>query len=187
MKTLTRRHVLASFSGATLSLCPAILNAQNFDWGGSVAENKPTGETQLAMLPAGPARVDISILEPGEVAVVGRPTTDPEYSNTDMVQYVGVTRRTEAQIAFGQANDRPGTVQDPRFFAVNLVCPHRGKAIGMTGNPATPFACTDQGRRHGSIFDASGLGTKGASEKEFLSIPSYSLEISGSSAVLLLA
>ena len=181
MHKLSRRHVIATLSASSVLLCPALLNAQvTHDWGGDVPENVPLGQDQLLMLGAGPASVEVTALAPGQVAVLGRPTTDPEYSGTDMIQYVAVMRRTDAQVAFGAPNDRTGTVQDPRYYVANLVCPHRGKALGITGNPDAPFACTDQGRRHGSIFDATGFGIAGASDTEYMSIPSYAMEITES-------
>ncbi len=187
MYKLTRRNVIAMVPSSSLLLCPAILNAQtvDLDWD-DIPTTAPVGEDKLINLEAGPATVDITDLEPGQVAVVARPSEDPEYSSTGNTQYIAVMRRTDAQIAFGSENDRPGTVQDPAYFIVNLVCTHRGKAIGMTGNPDVPFACTDRGGRHSSNYDASGFGIAGASEDEYLSIPDYSLT-TGAQVVLNLA
>ncbi|WP_341368317.1 hypothetical protein [Yoonia sp. BS5-3] len=188
MHKLTRRHVMLTMTGSTLMLCPAILNAQTVspEWDG-LPDTTPVGEDQLINVGEGPAEVDITDLEPGQVTVIARPTTDEAYSATGQIQYVAVHYRTEAQIAFGAENDRDGTVQDPRYFVVNLVCTHRGKAIGMTGDPAAPFACLDRGDRHSSVFDASGFGIAGASEDEYLSIPDYSLTTDGDQVVLQLA
>ncbi|MEL6574118.1 MAG: hypothetical protein AAFQ64_20935 [Pseudomonadota bacterium] len=189
MIVLTRRHVIASLTGTAVTLCPALLNAQSIpepEWG-DVPYDTPVGEMTLTMLDAGPAEIDASTLQPGEVAVVGRPTTDDNYSSTGMVQYVAIMRRTEAQIAFGAENDRDGTVQDPNYFVVNLLCTHRGKAIGITGNPDAPFACTDRRGRHGSIYNAVGFGVAGASEDEYLSIPDYALTVDGDQVVVALS
>ena len=178
---VTRRHVIATIASSSVVLCPAVLNAQTVpepDWG-EVPYDKPLGETQLVEVAAGPAEVDVSALQAGEVAVIARPTDDEEYAATGMIQYIAVLRRTDDQIAFGAENDREGTVQDPRFFVVNLLCSHRGKAIGITGNPDAPFACTDRRGRHGSIYNSVGFGIAGASEDEFLSIPDYTLTANG--------
>lgn len=184
MHTLTRRHIIATLTGSAVMLCPAILNAQAApDWG-SIPTAEPVGQDQLITLPAGPADVDVSTLQPGEVAVVARPTDNQNYSNTGMTQYIAVMRRSEAQIAFGDENDRPGTVQDPRYLVIDLLCPHRGKAIGLTGNSAAPFACTDQRSRHGSVFDASGFGIAGASDDEYMSVPAYTIAETGGQVIV---
>ena len=187
MQKLSRRHVVASLGGTGLTLmCPAFLNAAvNVDWDG-IPTDTPVGQAQTLDLPAGPGSVEISALAPGEVAVIARPTDDPEYSRTGQIQYIAVHHRTDEQVAFGEANDRTGTVSDPRYFVVNLVCTHRGKAIGLTGDPSAPFACTDRGGRHSSDYDASGFGVAGASEGEYLSIPGHSLDVSGGTVTLTL-
>ena len=189
MHKMTRRQVVALIPSSTVLLCPAILNAQtNIDdeWA-DIPTNTPIGETYLVNVPEGPAEVDVSALLPGEVTVIARPTADEQYASTDMVQYIAVHHRTPAQIAYGEENDRDGTVQDPAYFVANLVCTHRGKAIGITGNPDAPFACTDRSRRHSSVFDATGLGVSGASDGEYLSIPDYQLDISDEAVVLRLS
>lgn len=188
MHKLTRRNVMLTMTGSALMLCPAILNAQtvSLDWD-ELPTTTPVGEDQLINVEAGPAEVDISALEPGQVAVIARPTTDQAYAATGQIQYVAVHYRTEAQMAFGAENDRDGTIQDPRYFVVNLLCSHRGKAIGLTGNAEAPFACLDRGSRHSSIYDASGFGVSGASEDEYLSIPDYTLTANGDQVVLQLA
>lgn len=187
MYKLTRRHVIATLSSSAVMLCPAILNAQtvDVDWG-DIPTTAPVGEKVLFNVDAGPATVDVTELQAGEVAVIARPTTDEAYTATGMTQYVGVLRRTAEQVAFGEANDRNGTVQDPEYFVVNLVCTHRGKAIGITGDPSVPFACTDRGDRHSSNYDASGHGVSGAGEDENLSIPEYTIT-TGDQVVLALA
>ncbi|MEL7345778.1 MAG: hypothetical protein AAFN59_13135 [Pseudomonadota bacterium] len=188
MHRITRRNVITTIAGTGgAMMCPALLNAQqSVDWG-DVPTTAPQGQSQLIEAPAGPVSVDVTDLMPGEVAVIARPSDSADYSATGNIQYVAVHRRTDAQIAFGEANDRDGTVQDPRYFVVNLVCTHRGKAIGFTGNPDAPFACTDRGGRHSSDYSASGLGVAGASEGEYLSVPPYTLDASGSSVVISLS
>lgn len=185
MKTITRRNVILTMTGTAISLCPAVLNAQaaEFDWGEDVPTNTPRGEDQMVMLAVGETDVDISALTPGQVAVVGRPTEDPEYSNTDQIQYVAVLRRTDAQAAQGAPD---AATLDPRFYVANLVCPHRGYAIGMTGLEDAPFACTKRGSRHGSVFNAGGLGVAGKSSGDLLSVPTYAIAESGGQIVLTL-
>ncbi len=181
MHKLTRRNVIATLTSSSVLLCPALLNAQTdltAEWG-DVPTDAPVGHDTLINLPAGPASVDITDLQPGEVTVIARPTEDPNYASTGNIQYVAVHHRTDEQAAFGAANDREGTVQDARYFVVDLVCTHRGKAIGLTGDPAAPFACTDRRSRHSSVYDASGFGVSGASEGEYLSIPAYTLDTDG--------
>jgi len=180
MHTLTRRHVIATLSSSAVLLCPAILNAQtvDVDWG-DIPTTTPVGQSTVINVEGSGAQVDVSALQPGEVAVIARPTTDEAYTATGMVQYVGVLRRTADQIAFGAANDRAGTVQNAEYFVVNLRCTHRGKAIGITGDPNVPFACTDRGARHSSNYDASGHGVAGAGEGDNLSIPEYTIATGG--------
>lgn len=186
MQRLSRRHVLTTLTGTAVLLCPALLNAQgsiDADWA-DVPTTMPIGQDRLMELGAGPAEVDISALAPGEVAVIARPNSADTYSATGSVQYIGVHRRTDGQIAFGASNDRAGTVKDPRFFVADLVCPHRGKAIGFTGDPNMPFACTDRGRRHSSNFNASGMGVGGASDGDPMAIPAYEIADNGGRIVL---
>lgn len=185
MHRLSRRHVIATMTASTVMLCPALLRAQD-DWG-DIPTTEPIGEDQLLTVGAGPAQIEVSGLQPGEVAVVARPNDERMFSGTNATQYVAILRRTEAQIAFGQANDDAGAVQDVGYLVINLVCPHRGKALGMTGNPAIPFACTDRGGRHASDFNASGLGVAGASEGDWVTFPSYTIAASGADVVLTLS
>lgn len=196
MNRLTRRHVLTTLTGGgAVMLCPALLNAQDLDLGAwaDIPTTTPIGQTSLMSLGEGPATVDISTLAPGEVAVIARPSASDDYAATGMMQYVGVLRRTDAQIAYGVQNDSENMVQDERYLVVELVCPHRGKAVGITGDADRPFACTDRGGRHSSEFSASGQGVAGASDaSDWLPVPDYSLEITGegsaiTSAVLILA
>ncbi|MEL6682710.1 MAG: hypothetical protein AAFQ09_08690 [Pseudomonadota bacterium] len=189
MHKITRRHVIATISKSTVLLCPALLNAQTTfseDWV-DIPDDRPIGEDRLLEVAAGPAEVDVSGLEPGQVAVIARPTENETFSSTGMTQYIAVHYRTESQVAFGAANDRDGTVQDPQYFVANLLCTHRGKAIGITSNPDAPFACTDRGARHSSLFDASGFGVSGASEGEYLSIPDHVLTVDRDRVILQLA
>ena len=186
MHKMTRRNVLTTLSGSAVLLCPALLNAQtniDADWA-AIPDDRPIGEDSLITVAEGPAEIDVSELRPGEVAVIARPTKDGAYSVTGMMQYVAVHRRTAEQMAFGAANDREGTVQNPEYFVVNLLCTHRGKAIGLTGNPEAPFACTDRGSRHASVYDATGFGISGASEGEALSIPAYTITADGGQVVV---
>ncbi|WP_420860954.1 hypothetical protein [Algirhabdus cladophorae] len=185
MQKLSRRHVLATLTGSAVLLCPALLNASttvDVAWD-DIPTDVPIGQDRIITV-AGAADIDVSALEPGDVAVIGRPSTDPEYASTGMTQYIAVHRRTADQVA--SAKDRAGTVQNPEYFVVNLVCTHRGKAIGLTGNPQAPFACTDRGSRHSSVYDVSGFGVSGASEGEYLSVPAYSIS-TGATTVLSLS
>ena len=176
MHKLTRRHVMATLTSSAVMLCPAILNAQtvDIDWG-DIPTTTPVGQKTLLNVDAGPAQVDVTDLQPGEVAVIARPTTDEAYTATGLIQYVGVLRRTADQIAFESTNGRTAT----EYFVVNLLCTHRGKAIGITGDPNVPFACTDRSARHSSNYDAFGHGVSGAGEDEDLSIPDYSIATDG--------
>lgn len=181
MKKLTRRNVIKTIvSGGAVMLCPSLLKAQELsldDWE-DISTEEPIGQSSLVIVEAGPAELDITTLEEGEVAVIARPTEDDHYGDTGMKQYVAVLRRTEAQIAYGEEHDQADSVKDPRFFVVDLLCPHRGSAIGITGDEDRPFACTDRRGKHGSEFTVSGEGVAGASaDRDWLMIPDYTLEI----------
>ncbi len=176
MHKLTRRHVIATLSSSAVLLCPAVLNAQtvDVDWDG-IPTTEPIGQTSLMEVGAGPAEVDVTALQPGEVAVIARPSDDEFYTSTGMTQYIGVLRRTATQIAASAETD-PDGLQDPEYLVVNLVCPHRGKAVGITGDEAVPFACTDRGGRHSSNFNASGQGVSGASDaSDQMSVPEHTI------------
>ena len=177
MHKLTRRNIIATMTSSTVLLCPRILGAQtvDLDWNG-IATDTPVGMDALFELPAGPGTVDISALSPGDVAVIARPSNEGEFSATGQVDYIAVLHRTDAQIAAAQATGQAITTQNPAYLVVSLVCPHRGKAVGMTGDPALPFACTDRRSRHSSVFDVAGTGVSGASEKEKMKVPNYTLE-----------
>ena len=188
MQKVTRRHVIATLSSTTVMLCPALLNAQqvDLDWG-SIPTTAPVGQDMLVEVGAGPAEVDVTALQPGEVAVIARPSDSEIFASTGNTQYVAVMRRTAEQMAFGAENDPAGAVQTPEYYVANLVCPHRGKAVGITGDPNVPFACTDRGSRHSSNFNASGVGVAGASDaSDVLSIPEYSISV-GDQVVVSLA
>lgn len=184
---MTRRHVLTTLTSSAVTLCPAVLRAQSVPavaWDG-LPTTAPVGEDQLITLPAGPAEVDISTLQPGEVAVIARPGTGDAFANTGQTDYIAVLRRTEAQIAFAANSARAVAAQDPRYLVVSLICPHRGKAVGMTGDADVPFACLDQGRRHASFFDASGAGVSGASEDKAMTVPAHTLSGADGAPVIL--
>ena len=133
------------------------------------------------MSAAGESEVEISALQPGQVAVVGRPSDDGAYTNTGGVRYIAILRRNDAQMAV----EAPAiAVQDPNYFVADLTCPHRGFAIGITGLPDAPFACTKTGSRHKSVFNAGGLGISGASDGELMSVPDHTIENSGASVVV---
>lgn len=176
MHRLTRRNVLARMASSTALLCPAILQAQtvNTNWG-EIETDKPVGMDAIFELPAGPATVDISALAKGEVAVIARPSDDAKFSATGQVDYIAVLHRTDEQVASAQVTARAVPVQNADYLVVSLLCPHRGKAIGITGDTSFPFACTDQGRRHASVFDSSGAGISGASSDEAMLVPDYML------------
>ena len=192
MQKLTRRNVITTLTASSIILCPAVLNAhddEDFSWGPSIDTSKPSGQDRLVFLKDRSEPVDISDLTPGQVAVVGVPTDNIDYFSTGMVQYVAILRRTSSQIEAAKKNDRTGKVKDPRYFVVNLICPHKGFAIGITSMENRPFACTKEGDRHHSIFDASGFGVHGKSSGEYMSVPEYTLdtETDNTKAVLTLA
>lgn len=184
MKTLTRRNVMMTLTSSAVLLCPAILNAQvvEFQWDTDPDDSKPVGEDQLINLAEGETTVEISALMPGEVAVIARPTTNDNFSNTGMIQYIAVMHRTVAQMAQG---DSPAAGQDARYLVANLICPHRGNAIGMTGIEQMPFACTKTGSRHDARFNAAGMGVAGGADGDPMSVPDYTLAV-GDTVVLTL-
>ena len=182
MQKLTRRHVITTLTASSVMLCPAVLNAhdgEDFTWGPDIDTRKPSGQDKLMLLTDRSEPVDITDLDPGQVAVVGVPNDSPDFFSTGNIQYVAILRRTQAQIETGAKGDRAGSVQDPRYFIANLVCPHKGVAIGITPMEDRPFACTKEGSRHHSIFDATGLGVHGKSTGDYMSVPDYTLDIDG--------
>jgi hypothetical protein len=192
MQKLTRRNVITTLTATSVLLCPAVLNAhedEHFSWGPNIDTSKPSGQDRLVMLMDRSEPVDVTELGPGQVAVVGVPTDHPDYVSTGMVQYVAILRRSPSQIKAIKKNERTNKVHDQRYLVVNLVCPHKGFAIGITSMEHSPFACTKEGKRHHSIFDASGFGVHGKSSGEYMSVPEYTLDIDGdvTKAVLKLA
>ena len=77
--------------------------------------------------------------------------------------------------------------KDKDYLIVELNCPHKGKAIGLTGDPNVPFACTKRGRYHSSEFDSNGLGVAGKSSGDPMIIPKHKLSSSNGKVVLELA
>jgi hypothetical protein len=182
MQKLTRRNVVTTLTATSVFLCPAVLNAhedEDFSWGAGIDTSKPTGQEKLVMLMDRSEPVDVTDLGPGQVAVIGIPTDHPNYFSTGMVQYVAILRRSPSQITAAKNNGRTDKVQDERYFVANLICPHKGFAIGITTMEHSPFACTKEGKRHHSIFDASGYGVHGKSSGEYMSVPEYILDIEG--------
>lgn len=181
MQKLTRRHVIATFSASSVTLCPAVLNAAVYGWADGFTDDAPQGQDRLVNV-SGSETVDITDLAPGEMAVLARANSAGEFTNTGGTQYVGVLHRTAEQIAAGAG----AQTQDERYLVVNLVCPHRGFAIGLTDDPNTPFACTKTGGRHGSIFNAAGVGVGGASDDgDALSVPGYALTVGSTVTIAL--
>lgn len=182
MQKLSRRQVIATFSAATVTLCPAVLNAAVYGWPDGYSDTEPQGAASTIEVSAGEA-VDITALEPGEMAVLSRANGAGEFTNTGGVQYVGVLHRTPDQIAAGAGG---AATQDDRYIVVNLVCPHRGYAIGLTDDPSTPFACTRTSGRHGSIFNAGAAAVGGATDEgELLSVPEYMLSVGDTATIAL--
>jgi len=182
MQKLTRRNVLTTLTASSILLCPAVLNAhedEDFSWGPNIDTSKPTGQDKLVMLTDRIEPVDVTELGPGQVAVIGAPTDNPDYFSTGMVQYIAILRRSTNQIETAQKRVQGAMVHDQRYFVVNLVCPHKGLAIGITPMEDRPFACTKEGSRHHSIFDASGFGVHGKSSGKTMSVPGYTLDIEG--------
>ncbi|MEO0359452.1 MAG: hypothetical protein AAF386_14440, partial [Pseudomonadota bacterium] len=174
------RHVLGSFAAAgAAALCPAAAFAA-VDWKApQVGDSMPVGEDQLLDIAEGATSVDISALMPGEVAVMKRPNADAAYLNTGGVQHIALHRRTPAQMT--DAGD------GAEYYVFNMVCPHRGFAISLTTDPARPFACNKQGGRHGSVFNAAGMGIEGASLGDPLTVPGHQIAVSGDTVTLTLA
>lgn len=172
MKKISRRNVIVTLSSSAVFMCPAVLNAATTaDLSGwaDIPTDRPKGYDQILTLEAGPASVDISELQPGDVAVVARPNDSEDYAATGQTQFVAAMRR------------------DDDYLIVELTCPHRGKAIGLTGDPKVPFACTDRGDRHQSEFDANGVGVAGKSSGDPMTVPPHELVNSDGKVVLELA
>ena len=118
---------------------------------------------------SGPASIDISELKPGDVTVIARPNDSEDYAGTGQTQFIAAMRK------------------DKDYLIVELTCPHKGKAIGLTGDPNVPFACTKRGRYHSSEFDSNGLGVAGKSSGDPMIIPKHKLSSSNGKVVLELA
>ena len=169
MKKISRRHVIVTLASTATFLCPAVLNAAtSADLSGwaNIPTDIPMGLIQVLRLKNGPARIDISQLKPGEVSVIARPNNGADYAGTGQTQYVAVMRR------------------DKDYLIVELTCPHKGKAIGLTGDPKVPFACTKRGRYHSSEFDSNGLGVAGKSSGDPMIVPEHKLNSSEGKVVL---
>ena len=125
MKKISRRHVIVTLASTATFLCPAVLNAATTaDLSGwaNIPTDIPMGLKQVLRLGNGPASIDISQLKPGDVSVIARPNDRADYAGTGQTQYVAVMRR------------------DNDYLIVELTCPHKGKASGLTGDPKVPFA-----------------------------------------------
>ena len=172
MKKISRRHVIVTLASTATFLCPAVLNAATTaDLSGwaNIPTDIPMGLKQVLRLGKGPASIDISQLNPGNVSVIARPNDSADYAGTGQMQFVAVMRR------------------DKDYLIVELTCPHKGKAIGLTGDPKVPFACTKRGRYHSSEFDSNGMGVAGKSSGDPMIIPEHKLSSSNGKVVLELA
>ena len=169
MKKISRRHVIVTLASTATFLCPAVLNAATTaDLSGwaNIPTDIPMGLKQVLRLENGPASIDISQLKPGDVSVIARPNDSADYAGTGQTQFVAVMRR------------------DKDYLIVELTCPHKGKAIGLTGDPRVPFACTKRGRYHSSEFDSNGLGVAGKSSGDPMIVPEHKLNSSNGKIVL---
>ena len=135
----------------------------------NIPTESPAGLSQIVRLGSGPASIDISELKPGDITVIARPNDSADYAATGQTQFVAAMRR------------------DKNYLIVELTCPHKGKAIGLTGDPKVPFACTDRGRYHSSEFDSNGLGVAGKSSGDYMIVPEHKLTSSNGIVVLELA
>ena len=172
MKKISRRHVIVTLASSAPFLCPAVLNAAtsaDLSSRADIPTDSPVGLSQILRLNSGPARIDISELKPGDVTVIARPDDSADYAGTGQKQYVAVMRR------------------DKDYLVVELTCPHKGKAIGLTGDPKVPFACTKRGRYHSSEFDSNGLGVAGKSSGDPMIVPEHKVNSSNGKVVLKLA
>ncbi|MDC3108033.1 Rieske 2Fe-2S domain-containing protein [Paracoccaceae bacterium] len=172
MKKISRRHVIITLSSTVTFLCPAVLNAatsKDLSSWANIPTDRPIGLSQILQLSSGPASIDISGLKPGDVTVIARPDDSADYAGTGQTQFVAVMRKNK------------------EYLVVELTCPHKGKAIGLTGDPKVPFACTKRGRYHSSEFDSNGLGVAGKSSGDLMIIPEHKLTNSNGKVVLELA
>ena len=169
MKKISRRHVIVTLASTATFLCPAVLNAATSadlsSWA-NIPTDRPVGLSQILQLSRGPASIDISELKPGDITVIARPDDSADYAGTGQTQFVAVMRKNK------------------NYLVVELTCPHKGKAIGLTGDPKVPFACTKRGRYHSSEFDSNGLGVAGKSSGDPMIIPEHMLTNSNGKVVL---
>ena len=172
MKKISRRHVIVTLASTAAFLCPAVLKAATTadlsSWA-NIPTDVPMGLKQVLRLENGPQSIYISQLKPADVSVIARPNESADYAGTGQTQFVAVMRR------------------DKDYLIVELTCPHKGKAIGLTGDPKVPFACTKRGRYHSSEFDSNGLGVAGKSSGDPMIVPEHKLNSSNGKVVLELA
>ena len=117
---------------------------------------EPAGQTQTIEL-GDASSVDVSALNPGELAVVAMNGT-----------FVGILRRTEEQQAAAAAtegalsgeSDADRTV-DAEYLVAELKCLHRGCYVEYTGAADTAFSCPC----HRTAFDAAGRVISGKTSK----------------------
>ena len=172
MKKISRRHVIVTLASGVTFLCPAVLKAAtsaDLSTWANIPTDSPAGLTEILRLGKGPASIDISELKPGDVTVIARPDDSADYAGTAQTQFVAAMRK------------------DKDYLIVELTCPHKGKAIGLTGDPKVPFACTKRGRYHSSEFDSNGLGVAGKSSGDPMIVPEHKLTGSNEKVVLELA
>ena len=169
MKKISRRHIIVTLASSAAFLCPAVLNAATStdlsSWA-NIPTDSPAGLTEILWLGKGPASIDISELKAGDVTVIARPDDSADYAGTGQTQFVAAMRR------------------DKDYLIVELTCPHKGKAVGLTGDPKVPFACTKRGGHHSSEFDSNGLGVAGKSSGDPMIIPEHKLNSSNGRVVL---
>ena len=169
MKKISRRQVIITLASSATFLCPAVLNAATTadlsSWA-NIPTDSPAGLSQILRLGSGPAKIDISELKAGDVTVISRPNNKADYSGTGQTQFIAAMRR------------------DKDYLIVELTCPHKGKAIGLTGDPNVPFACTDRVRYHSSEFDLYGVGVAGKSSGDSMFVPEHRLINSNGKVIL---
>ena len=169
MKKISRRNVIVTLASTAAFLCPAVLKAATTadlnSWT-NIPTDSPAGLSQILRLDSGPASIDISELKSGDVSVIARPNNKADYAATGQTQFIAALCR------------------DNDYLIVELTCPHKGKAVGLTGDPKVPFACTDRGRYHSSEFDSNGLGVAGKSSGDQMIVPEHKLTKSTGKVIL---
>jgi len=117
---------------------------------------QPIGQKQTIDL-GDATSVDVTALEPGELAVVFMNGT-----------FVGILRRTEDQQAAAGAVDgaMSGETDDertvnPEYLVAELKCLHRGCYVAYTGEAENAFTCPC----HRTTFDAAGRVISGKTSK----------------------